>query len=77
MAGQLFGCHTLKDVFEKINKNMKDNGTPISGYSHRASESGDFQKKKFEFIEKPPNLSFYRNVFGEKTDFSKNQKEKG
>ena len=48
---------------------MKDNGLSYSNYSHRASES-DLKFKKMQFIEKPPNLSNYRNVFEDKSDFS-------
>ena len=79
LAGQLFGCHTLKDVCDKLNKNMKDmkdNTSLFSGFSHRASESGEIQKKKFDFIEKPPNLSVYRNVFDKQDQSQNNQKQK-
>ena len=63
LASQFLGCHTLKEVYDKIVRPLRQNASEFS-YSHRASDSGDFQAKKFEFIEKPPNLSAYRNVFG-------------
>ena len=37
LAGQLFGCHTLRDVCQKLNKNNKDNSSLFSGFSHRTS----------------------------------------
>jgi hypothetical protein len=67
IACQMLGCHTLKEVFDRISRMARDShNMEFSGFSHRASEGTDFHPKKFEFIEKAPNLSNYRNVFGDK-----------
>jgi hypothetical protein len=64
MAGLLFGCNTLKDALDKISRNKREVNNGFNNYSHKATESGDFQLKKVDFVEKAPNSKHYRNVFG-------------
>jgi hypothetical protein len=61
------GCHTLRDILEKFSRTVRQNSSPFQNYSHRASESGDFHKSKFEYIERGQNAA-YRNVFGDPND---------
>lgn len=66
-AIKLSGCHTLRDVLDKMSHSFRQNSA-FNTFTHKISQGNEVISKKYDFKEKPLGMVPYRNVFGEGQD---------